>query len=86
MPTLIQLDTVTNAKPIARDRLTLVEAGLPAISDLPTRLVDTVLEIYGDKQPKSLSEFADLEGREYAMTVLQPDEVSALHYERSLAS
>jgi hypothetical protein len=35
--------------------------------------------------PCYLVEFADLEGREYAMAVLRPDEVLPLHYELPLA-
>lgn len=68
------------------DRLTLVEQELQAIPYLPVGQVGTVLEIYGDEQPQYLIEFADLEGREYAMAVLQRDEVLALHYELTLAS
>jgi len=86
MPILTKLDTVANTKPIARDRLTLIEQELKAIPYLPVGQVGTVLEIYGDEQPQYLIEFADLEGREYAMAVLQPDEVLALHYELTLAS
>jgi hypothetical protein len=53
MRTLTKLDTVANTKPIARDRLTLVESGLQAIPYLPVGQVGTVLEIYGDEQPQS---------------------------------
>jgi hypothetical protein len=86
MPTLTKLDTVANTKPIARDRLTLVELDLQAISFLPVGQVGTVLEIHGEEQPQYLIEFADLEGREYAMAVLRPDEVLALHYGLTLVS
>jgi predicted nuclease of restriction endonuclease-like (RecB) superfamily len=43
-------------------------------------------EVYPGDSPRYLVEFADLQGREYAMTVLQPDEILALHYELSLTN
>ena len=36
--------------------------------------------------PHYLVEFADLRGREYAMAILQMDEVLSLHYELSAVS
>ncbi|WP_448560908.1 DUF4926 domain-containing protein [Trichothermofontia sp.] len=84
--TLTTLDTVANIKPIDRDRLTLVEPEYQSIQQLPIGQVGTILEIYPGESPRYLVEFADLQGREYAMAVLQPDEVLALHYELSLAS
>lgn len=85
MATLATFDTITNLKPIARDRLTLVEPEYQSIQQLPVGQVGTILEVYPDKPLRYLVEFADLQGREYAMAVLQPDEVLALHYELSLA-
>jgi hypothetical protein len=86
MVALATLDTIANIKPIARDRLTLVEPEYQSIQQLPIGQVGTILEIYPGESPRYLVEFADLQGREYAMAVLQPDEVIALHYELSLAS
>ncbi len=83
---LTTLDTVANIKPIDCDRLTLVEPECQSIQRLPIGQVGTILEIYPGESPCYLVEFADLQGREYAMAVLQPTEVLALHYELSLAS
>lgn len=80
------LDTVANLKPIARDRLTLIEPEFEAIQQLPMGQVGTVLEIYEGKNSGYLVEFADLEGREYAMAVLALDELLPLRYELPLAS
>ena len=85
MTTLTTLDTIANLKPIARDRLTLVEPEYQLIQALPIGQVGTILEIYPGESPCYLVEFADQQGREYAMAVLQPDEILALHYELSLA-
>jgi hypothetical protein len=84
--TLAPLDTIANIKPIPRDRLTLVEPEYQSIQQLPIGQVGTIVEIYPGESPRYLVEFADLQGREYAMAVLQPTEVLALHYELSLAS
>lgn len=77
---------VANLRPIARDRLTLIEPEFESIQQLPIGQVGTVLEIYEGESLSYLVEFADLEGREYAMAVLTPDEVLPLHYELPLAS
>lgn len=86
MNSVTSLDTVANLIPIARDRLTLIEPEFASIKQLPIGQVGTVLEIYEGETPCYLVEFADLEGREYAMAVLKPDEVLPLHYELPLAS
>lgn len=86
MANLNILDTIANLKPIAGDRLTLVEPEYQTIKQLPVGQVGAILEIYPGESPRYLVEFSDLQGREYAMAVLQPDEVLALHYELSLAS
>lgn len=86
MHTVTSLVTVANLKPIARDRLTLIEPELESIQQFPIGQVGTVLEIYEGENPCYLVEFADLEGREYAMAVLMADEVLPLHYELPLAS
>jgi Domain of unknown function (DUF4926) len=86
MTTLTTLNTIANLKPIARDRLTLVEPEYQLIQALPIGQVGTILEIYPGESPRYLVEFSDQQGREYAMAVLQSDEILALHYELSLAS
>jgi hypothetical protein len=86
MGIVTSLDTVANLMPIARDRLTLIEPEFDSIQQLPMGQVGTVLEIYEGECLCYLVEFADLEGREYAMAVLRPDEVLPLHYELPLAS
>ncbi len=86
MTDLTTLDSVATLNPIARDRLTLVEPEYEAIQQLPPGQVGTILEIYPGETPCCLVEFADLEGREYAMAVLNFDEVLPLHYELNLAS
>lgn len=57
-----------------------VDLQIPEHDDLFLR---TLWEI---ESPQYLVEFADLDGREYAMATLQPHEVLALHYELPLAS
>jgi hypothetical protein len=86
MTTLATFDTIANVKSIACDRLTLVEPEYQSIQQLPIGQVGTILEVYPGESPRYLVEFADLQGREYAMAILQPDEVLALHYELSLVS
>jgi hypothetical protein len=86
MGTVTSLDTVANIRPITRDRLTLIEPEFESIQQLPIGQVGTVLEIYEGENLCYLVEFADLEGHEYAMAVLMPDEVLPLHYELPLAS
>ncbi|NES64735.1 MAG: DUF4926 domain-containing protein [Okeania sp. SIO2D1] len=49
-------------------------------------MLDTVVEVYekgGEKQ--YLVEFADSQGREYAMATLKADELLPLHYELKVA-
>jgi hypothetical protein len=86
MTILNTLDTIATLKPIARDRLTLVEPEYEDVQQLPIGQVGTILEVYSRESPRYLVEFADLQGCEYAMAVLEPHEVLALHYELSLAS
>ena len=83
---MTSLDTVANLKPIARDRLTLIEPEFESIQQLPIGQVGTVLEVYDGESLCYLVEFADLEGHEYAMAVLSTDEVLPLRYELPLAS
>ena len=86
MSLVTSLDTVANLRPITRDRLTLIEPEFESIQQLPIGQVGTVLEVYEGEGLCYLVEFADLEGREYAMAVLSSDELLPLHYELPLAS
>jgi len=79
-------DVVATLKPIARDRLTLVEPEYHCVQQLPMGQVGTILEVYPGEPPHYLVEFSDPQGREYAMAVLLPTEVLALHYELSIVS
>jgi hypothetical protein len=81
MATYKLFDTIANLKPIAVDRLTLVQPEHQSIRSLPIGQIGTIVEVYEAKQPHYLVEFADSQGREYAMAVLKADEILALHYE-----
>ncbi|MEL7357522.1 MAG: DUF4926 domain-containing protein [Cyanobacteria bacterium J06560_6] len=83
MTVLKSLDTIANINPIPIERLTLVEPEYQSISYLPTGQVGTIVEIYEGETPQYLVEFADLQGREYAMALLQKSEVLAIRYELS---
>ncbi|MBJ7900236.1 MAG: DUF4926 domain-containing protein [Cyanobacteria bacterium RI_101] len=76
-------DTVANISPITCDRLILVDPNCQSIQRLPVGQVGAIVEIYPGESPRYLVEFADLQGREYAMAVLQPTEIIALKYELS---
>ena len=86
MANLATLDTIANLIPIARDRLMLVEPEYQALQQLPVGQVGTILEIYPGEPPQYLVEFADRRGSEYAVAILHPHELLALHYELVLAS
>jgi hypothetical protein len=80
------LDTVATLKPVSSDRLILAEPEYVSIASLPPGQVGTVVERYEEvEQTQYLVEFADLQGREYFMAVLQADELLVLHYELSVA-
>lgn len=83
---LKHFDTIANLNPIPVDRLTLLEREYQDIQNLPTGQVGTIVEIYETESPRYLIEFADLQGREYAMAILSANEVLALHYELAIAS
>jgi Domain of unknown function (DUF4926) len=86
MKTINLLDTVANIKPISQERLTLIESEYSQLQNLPSGQVGTVVEIYkkADKY-YYLVEFADNNGVEYAMAILQEDELLILHYELQIA-
>lgn len=81
------LDPVAILKDLPSERLTLVESELAAIDHLPSGLVGTIVHVYKrDNDEYYLVEFADAQGREYAMAILPGSEVLALHYELAIAS
>lgn len=86
MSSINTLDSVANLNPIPVERLTLVDSSYGPIQKLPVGQVGTVLAVYEGEDPHYLVEFSDLQGREYAMAVLQPSEVLALHYNLSVAA
>lgn len=80
------LDTVALLQDIPAERLTLVEPDYASVTKLPTGLIGTVVEVYDREQtPHYLIEFADSQGREYAMAVLQAHELLVLHPELTFA-
>lgn len=89
--TLLNLfDTITNLQPIPIERLSLVESEYQSLVSLPAGQVGTVVEIYPAEppttvEPRYLIEFSDSQGCEYAMAVLQADEVLVFHYELAVA-
>jgi Domain of unknown function (DUF4926) len=90
------LDTVATLSPLTRDRLVQVELdkvpsdGLPMVYDRSRSvsagepevigLIGTVVEVYSTP-PTYLVEFADGEGREYAMAILPATELLVVHLE-----
>lgn len=81
MSTFKLLDSIATLQPIPADRLTLVEPEYQFIASLPAGQVGTIVEIYSGDSLRYLVEFADLQGREYAMAVLRAEEILALSYE-----
>ena len=87
MSNLKHFDAIANIQEIPRQRLRLVDESYEStLEHLPIGQVGTVLEIVDGDNPQYLIEFADLQGREYAMAVLTANEILALHYELSIAS
>jgi Domain of unknown function (DUF4926) len=84
MSNLNLLDTIATLKPIPSDRLTLVETEHQTLPVLPIGQVGTIVEIYPTEN-RYLIEFANLQGQEYAMAILSPDEILAIHYELAAA-
>lgn len=77
------LNTVATLQPIPAERLMLVEPEYQSVASLPIGQVGTIVETYSTDSPHYLVEFADLQGREYAMAVLRAEEILALSYELS---
>ncbi len=74
------LDTVAILSPLSRDRLIQVEPDTIPNDILPIGLVGTVVETYTEPQTY-LIEFADAQGREYAMAILPADQLLVVHLE-----
>jgi hypothetical protein len=85
MPNLKLLDAVANLHPIPVQRLQLIEPEYQFMAQLPSGQVGTVMQVYEAEKPRYLIEFADLQGCEYAMAILDVDEILALHYELQAA-
>ncbi|MBD2603660.1 DUF4926 domain-containing protein [Scytonema hofmannii FACHB-248] len=86
MKKLKLLATVALLNPISIERLTLVESDSTSIESLPSGQVGTILEVYEQgEECYYLVEFADTQGREYAMATLTADELLVLHYELAIA-
>jgi hypothetical protein len=82
MPKIQLFDTVAIINPVPIERLTLVEPDYISIQSLPSGQVGTVVEVYeGTEDCQYLVEFADTQGREYAMATLRENELLVLHYE-----
>jgi Domain of unknown function (DUF4926) len=80
MPQPKLLDTVAILSPLTYDRLLQVESDIIPNDILPIGLVGTVVETYTEPSTY-LVEFADAEGREYAMAILHADELLVVHLE-----
>jgi hypothetical protein len=74
------LDTVAILSPLSLDRLIQVEPDTIPNDGLPIGLVGTIVEIYPESKTY-LIEFADAEGREYAMAILPADQLLVVHLE-----
>lgn len=86
MAVLSLLDTVATLKPIPASRLSLVESNYQSIESLPAGQVGTIVSIYQGATPSYLVEFSDSQGREYAMAVLEVNEMLSIRYELSAVS
>jgi Domain of unknown function (DUF4926) len=71
------LDTIATLKPIATERLQLVEEDYTSIESLPSGQVGTIVEVQ-EEEYHYLVEFADTQGCEYAMATLRADEILVL--------
>ena len=79
-------DTVAIINSVTIDRLLLVEPDYISIQNLPSGQVGTIVEVYERAEDcQYLVEFADTQGREYAMATLRADELLVLYYELTVA-
>lgn len=79
------LDSVALLNPVSIERLTLVESDYTSIESLPIGQVGTIVEVYEGEEFHYLVEFADTQGREYAMAILRADEILVLQYDLAIA-
>ena len=80
------LDSIALLNPVSVERLTLVESDYTSIEGLPSGQVGTIVEIYEEGEEfHYLVEFADTQGREYAMATLKADAFLVLQYELTVA-
>lgn len=80
------LDTIAILSDIPAHRLQLVEPDYASLPHLPQGLIGTIVEVYqSGNSPDYLVEFADEQGREYAMATLQVSEFLVLHAELPLS-
>jgi Domain of unknown function (DUF4926) len=83
---LALFDSVATLQPIDVARLTLVEPVERAGEQLARGQVGTVVDVVDQDESKQyLVEFADLEGREYAMAYLMESELLPLRYQFTAA-
>ena len=83
---LALFDSVATLQPIDVARLTLVEPVERSGKQLARGQVGTVVDVVDqDESTQYLVEFADLEGREYAMAYLTESELLPLHYQFTAA-
>lgn len=76
------LDSIAILNPVSVERLTLLESDYTSIKSLPSGQVGTIVEVYEEGEEfHYLVEFADTQGREYAMATLKADEFLVLQYE-----
>ncbi len=79
-------DTLAIINPVPMERLTLVELDYASIENLPPGQVGTVVEVYEEAgNCQYLVEFADTQGREYAIATLRENELLVWHYELTVA-
>ncbi len=80
------LDSIALLNPVSVERLTLVESDYTSIESLPSGQVGTIVEVYEEGEEfHYLVEFADTQGREYAMATMSADEFLVLQYELTVA-
>ena len=80
------LDTVALLNDVPVKRLTLIEPDYASIQALPSGLIGTVVQVYKQEQAfRYLVEFSDSEGCEYAMAILEPNELLVLNSELLIA-
>ncbi|MDF5722148.1 MAG: DUF4926 domain-containing protein [Rhizonema sp. PD37] len=80
------LDSIALLNPLSVERLTLVESDYTYIESLPSGQVGTIVEVYEEREEfHYLVEFADTQGREYAMATLKAEEFLVLQYELTVA-